>query len=107
MSFLGSKHQGSLVLLIERDTVTAAAIVLVPCFQKHLDDGEVAQRACQMQVGVGQPQGTGVGVLEQVRVGFQDAAHEQRVVVVDGSTETEGGIDPGEIQSVKLVRVSR
>jgi hypothetical protein len=49
----------------------------------------VAQRGGEVEVAVGEAVGRGVGVVEEVRMGFEDALDEERIVCVDGPPEAE------------------
>jgi len=68
--------------------------VFVAQGDEELADLEVAEGGGEVEVGVGQAGCRGVRVVEEVRVGLEDALDEERVVGVDRSSETEGGFDP-------------
>lgn len=59
-----------------------------------------------MEVGVGQAEAfVWVGVVEEVRVGFEDAGDEEVVIGADCSAEADGGVDPGVEELLVVTRV--
>lgn len=83
------KHEGSLVILVE-----GGAWAFVPCFEEHLADLLVAERGGKVHVGVGEANRRGVGVVEERRVGFEDALHEQGIAGVDCASQSNRRLDP-------------
>jgi hypothetical protein len=68
VALLRREHQGRLVALVPRDTMAFMAEL-----QEQLADHNVVERSSEVKRGVGEPVERVVGVLEECRVGFEDA----------------------------------
>jgi len=86
----GGEHERRLVQVVEAD-----AVGFVAEGEEVGDYGEVAEEAGEVQGGVCEAERGGVGVVEEGRVGAEDARYEGKGVEVDGAPEAEGWIDPG------------
>lgn len=73
--------------------VEGGAWAFVPCFEEHLADLLVAERGGKVHVGVGEANRRGVGVVEERRVGFEDALHEQGIAGVDCASQSNRRLD--------------
>lgn len=62
--------------------------------EEHLADFLVAERGGKVHVGVGEANWRGVGVVEERRVGFEDALHEQGIARVDCASQSNRSLDP-------------
>jgi hypothetical protein len=85
----GGEHQRGLVFLVE-----GGVGVLVAGFDEDATHIEVAEGGGEVEVGVGEPFGGGIGVVEEVRVGFEDASDEEGVVGSDCAADAERGVNP-------------
>ncbi len=62
--------------------------------EQHFDDGDEAEGGGEVEIGVREAGGRGVGVVQEVRVRVQDAGYEEGVGGVDCAADAEGGVDP-------------
>lgn len=67
---------------------------------KDFDDGEVTEGGGEVEVRVGETLGGGVWVVNEFRVGFEDAFDERLVVGVDCASEAEGRFNPVRRRSI-------
>jgi len=51
------------------------------------DDLDEAERGGEVERGVGEAEGSVVGVVQELRVGVEDAADEEWIIVVDCAAE--------------------
>jgi len=57
----------------------------------------MTERGGEVERGVGEAKGSGIGIVEEVRMGFEDAPHKEGVRCMDCAAEAEGGVNHGEV----------